>query len=253
MIQKKRLEGKIALVTGASRGIGAAIAKRYAREGAHVILAARTVGGLEEVDDIIRSEGGNSTIVPIDIKEVDKIDQLCGVIAQRFAKLDIFVGNAGILGALSPVPHIDPKNWNDIMAVNVTANYRFIRGLDPLLRNTTAGRLIFVTSSVAHSPLPFWGAYAASKSALETIVKTYAKEVENSPLKVNLFDPGIIATSMRKQAMPGEDQSQLRTADSITDTCVILAEESLTDNGKIFEPTSIKEVVSRRVYKEESL
>lgn len=236
----KRLESKIALVTGASRGIGAAVAKRFAAEGAHVILTARTVGGLEEVDDAIQAAGGTASIVPLDVKEANKIDELGSIIAERYGKLDVFVGNAGMLGMLTPVAHTEPKVWNDVMTVNVNANHRFIRSLDPLLRSAKAGRAMFVTSGITASIHPYWGVYAASKAALEVMVKTYAAEVSNSNVKVNLIDPGIVATNMRKSAMPGEDQSQLPNPEDITDVFVKLAENSLEETGECFKATCDK-------------
>lgn len=228
-----RLAGKIAVVTGASRGIGAAVAKRFAKEGAHVILVARTVGALEEVDDAIQAAGGTASVVPLDVKDGTKIDELGSVLAERYGKLDVFVGNAGMLGMLSPVAHTEPKVWQDVFAVNVAANHRFIRSFDPLLRSAEAGRAIFVTSGVTQGVFPFWGAYAASKAALENMVKTYATEVEKTAMKVNLVDPGIVATNMRKAAMPGEDQSDLVKPEDITDVFVTLAESHLEKHGEI--------------------
>ena len=178
----QRLEGRTALITGASRGIGASIAKAYAKEGAHVILLARTIGGLEEVDDQIKAQGGNATLMPIDLLKLDDLNNLGPTIAEHFGKLDIFVGNAGLLGSLGPVAMSDAKLWHKVFNVNVHANYQLIRTLDPLLRGSDAGRAIFVTSSVAQKVVPNWGAYAASKAALEQMVKTYATEVAHSPL-----------------------------------------------------------------------
>ncbi len=235
MSETGKLSGKIALVSGASRGIGAAVAKRYAKEGAHVILTARTVGALEEVDDAIQAAGGSASIVPLDVREGDKIDELGSVIAKRYGKLDIFVGNAGMLGMLSPLCHTEPKVWNDMLAVNLTANYRFIRSLDPLLRSAENGRALFVTSGITSSIHPFWGAYAAGKAALEVLVKTYAAEVENTNVKVNLIDPGVVATNMRKQAMPGENQAELTAPDQITDVFVSLAENQMSKHGQIIK------------------
>ncbi|MFI4988635.1 MAG: SDR family NAD(P)-dependent oxidoreductase, partial [Alphaproteobacteria bacterium] len=170
------LAGRVALITGASRGIGAAVAKRFAAEGAHVILAARTVGGLEEVDDAIQAAGGTATLVPLDLKDVEQIDRLGAALYERYRKLDILVGNAAVLGVLSPLGHIDPEVWAEVMAVNLTANWRLIRSMDPLLRQAEAGRAIFVTSRAGSGVFPYWGAYAASKAALEMMVRTYAGE-----------------------------------------------------------------------------
>lgn len=227
------LDGKVALITGASRGIGAAVAKRYAAEGAHVILVARTVSGLEEVDDTIRSAGGSATLVPLDLLEFDKIDELGGVVAERFGKLDILVGNAGALGALGPVAHQDPKAWHRVMEVNVTANYRLIRSFDALLRASDAGRALFVTSGITGGVYPYWGPYAASKAALNVLIQTYAAEVENSPLRVHLMDPGIVRTRMRAEAMPGEDPESLTRPEEITDKFVELALPDAVENGTI--------------------
>lgn len=230
-----RLQGKIALVTGASRGIGAAVAKRYAAEGAHVLLLARTIGGLEEVDDAIQTAGGTATIVPCDLKEGAKIDELGGVIAKRYGKLDILVGNAGLLGVLSPVGHIPPNTWDDVFNVNVTANYRLLRSFDALLKQSDAGRALFVTSGIAHVNAPNWSAYAASKAALEKLVECYAEEVNHTNIRVNLVNPGEVATRMHKQAMPGIDESTLPKPEDVTEVFVELAESSFAESGKIIE------------------
>lgn len=229
-----RLSGRIALVTGASRGIGAAVAKRFAAEGAHVILTARTVGGLEEVDDaILKATGRNATLVPFDLRDYDKIDQLGFSIYERFGKLDILVSNAGALEALGPIAQYDPKLWSRVMDLNVTANYRLIRSLDRLLRTSESGRAIFVTSAAAKAPYPYWSPYGASKAALEMIVKTYAMEIAASPLRVNLIDPGVVATKLRTQAFPGEDSKTIAQPDEITDRFVDLAEAACTLHGEI--------------------
>ncbi len=229
-----RLSGRIALVTGASRGIGAAVAKRFAAEGAHVILTARTVGGLEEVDDaIFAATGRNATLVPLDLRDYDKIDQLGFSIYERFGKLDILVSNAGALEALGPIAQYDPKLWSRVMDLNVTANYRLIRSLDRLLRTSESGRAIFVTSAAAKAPYPYWSPYGASKAALEMIVKTYAMEIAASPLRVNLIDPGVVATKLRTQAFPGEDPASITQPDQITDRFVELAEAACALHGEI--------------------
>lgn len=229
-----RLSGRIALVTGASRGIGAAVAKRFAAEGAHVILTARTVGGLEEVDDaILAATGRNATLVPLDLRDYDKIDQLGFSIYERFGKLDILVSNAGALEALGPIAQYDPKLWSRVMDLNVTANYRLIRSLDRLLRTSESGRAIFVTSAAAKAPYPYWSPYGASKAALEMIVKTYAMEIASSPLRVNLIDPGVVATKLRTQAFPGEDPTSITQPDQITDRFVELAEAACALHGEI--------------------
>lgn len=230
----KQLDGRVALVTGASRGIGAAVARRFAAEGAHVVLLARTQGALEEVDDEIRSAGGAATLVPLDLREPDSIDQMGLALFQRFGRLDILVGNAAVLGGLAPVGHYAVKDWTEVMAVNVTANWRLIRSFDALLRQSDAGRAIFVTSGVARGAFPYWGAYAASKAALETMVRCWAAEVERTaPLRVNLVDPGVIRTRMRAEAFPGEDANLHPPPDAITDIFVELASPQCRRNGEI--------------------
>ncbi|NDF11756.1 MAG: SDR family NAD(P)-dependent oxidoreductase [Proteobacteria bacterium] len=231
----KRLEGRIALVTGASRGIGAAVAKAYAAEGAHVVLAGRTVGALEEVDDAIQQAGGTATIVPIDLKDLEKIDQLAFSLAGRYGKLDILVGNAGVLGKLSPLTHTPDKIWNEVMQVNVNANFRLLRSMDPLLRKSDAGRAIFVTSGVTQNIFPYWGPYAISKTALETMVKTYAAEVSNTPIKVNLIDPGVVRTDMRASAMPGEDPMTLPEPATLAPLFIEAALPTLKKSGITLE------------------
>lgn len=232
----KRLEGRVALVTGASRGIGFAVAKRFASEGAHVVATARTVGGLEELDDAIKAEGGTCTLAPIDLRKGEEIDALGYSLYERFGKLDIFVGNAGVVGALSPVNHLDTKVWDQTMTVNATANYRLLRSLDPLLRQSEAGRAIFVTSRLAQTNKPYWAAYAASKAALESLVKVYAAEVENiTPIRANLISPGPVATALRAKAYPGEDPATLPKPDEVTDTFVDMAEAGFDKSGEIIE------------------
>jgi NAD(P)-dependent dehydrogenase (short-subunit alcohol dehydrogenase family) len=228
-----RLSGRIALITGASRGIGAAVAKCFAAEGAHVVLVARTVGGLEEVDDAIEAAGGTATLVPLDLNEFDQIDRLGAALYERYGKLDILVGNAGALGILSPVGHIDPPVWAEVMALNVTANWRLIRSMDPLLRQSDAGRAIFVTSGAGSGVHPYWGAYAASKAALEAIVRTYAGEMTKTKVRINLIDPGPVRTSMRAQAFPGENPMTLRHPDEIAPHFLELAVPECARMGEI--------------------
>jgi NAD(P)-dependent dehydrogenase (short-subunit alcohol dehydrogenase family) len=230
----KPLADRIALVTGASRGIGAATALKLAQAGAHVVAVARTVGGLEELDDAISAAGGSATLVPGDLKDFDAIDRLAAALAERYGRLDVLVGNAGILGPLSPLGHVQPKAWDDVLAVNVTANWRLIRALDPLLQRSTAARVVFLTSGVTARAIAYWGPYSVSKNALEMLARTYAAENATTNLRVNLFNPGPIRTRMRAQAMPGEDPMTLATPDQAAEKVVELCLPSCTDSGKLY-------------------
>jgi NAD(P)-dependent dehydrogenase (short-subunit alcohol dehydrogenase family) len=232
-MRQKRLEGRIALVTGASRGIGAAVARRFAAEGAHIIAVARTVGGLEELDDDIKKLGGAATLVPLDLAEFDKIDQMAAALYERFRRLDVLVGNAALLGTLTPMGHIDPKEWGRVVDVNLTANWRLIRAMDPLLRMSPSGRAIFVTSGVARGVFPYWGAYATTKAALEMMVKVWAGEVAKTNLRVNLVSPGIVRTRMRAAAFPMEDATKLKTPEAVTDAFVALAAAECAQHGEV--------------------
>jgi len=229
----KRLEGRVALITGASRGIGAAVAKAYAAEGAHVILLARTQGALEETDDAIQAAGGKATLLPFDLNETKKIAAIGPTIADRFKRLDILVGNAAMLGNLSPVAMSDPKVYEETFRVNFLANYHLIRALDPLLRGSDAGRAIFVTSGAAHMDSPFWSGYAASKAALEAMVLAYAAETAYSPLKVNILNPGVVRTEMRAEAFPAEDALSLPLPETITQRFIELALPACDKSGKV--------------------
>jgi NAD(P)-dependent dehydrogenase (short-subunit alcohol dehydrogenase family) len=231
----KALGNRVALVTGASRGIGRAIALELARAGAHIVALARTQGALEELDDEINAAGSNATLVPVDLKDYPAIDRLGAAIHERWQKLDVLVGNAGILGRLSPLGHIEPKTWDDVMAVNVTANWRLIRALDPLLRLSDAGRAMFMTSGASHRCFAYWGPYSASKAALEALVKTYAAEIATTPLKANLFSPGPTRTRMRAQAMPGEDAETLPTPQEVAVQAAQLCHPAFSDNGAIYK------------------
>ena len=235
MTTPPRLAGRLALVTGATRGVGRAVALGYAREGAHLILVGRTAGALEEVDDEIRAGGGSATLLTLDLKAHDKIDALGPTIYQRWGKLDILVGNAGILGPLSPLGHVTADAWNEVLEINLSANWRLIRTLDPLLRRSEAGRAIFVTSGAAAAPRAYWGPYAVSKAGLEALVKVYAHEVENTPVRVNLVNPGPTRTGMRAKAFPGEDPASLKPPEHVAETFVKLAEVACTDNGRLFD------------------
>ena len=205
------LDGRVALVTGASRGIGAALALELAKLGAQCVLVARTQGGLEEVDDAIRSAGGKpATLLPFDLQKAEKdIDMIGPSIVERFGRLDILVHNAGTLNKLTPVAHIEPRDWAEVMAVNLTASWRLIRSCDPPLRASDAGRAVFVTSGRVLRPRAYWGMYGATKAGMEHLVMTWAQEVESTALRVNLVDPDIVATKMRAAAMPGEDPSTI--------------------------------------------
>ena len=231
----KQLENRVAVVTGASRGLGRAIALALAKEGAHIIALARTQGGLEELDDEIKALGGSATLVPSDIKDYAAIDRLGAAIFERWKKLDILIGNAGILGKLTPLPHLDPKVFDDVMAVNVTANFRLLRSLDPLLRASDAGRAVFVTSGLAQKCFAYWGGYSMSKAALEAMVKTYATENEQNAIRANCFSPGATRTKMRAQAMPGEDPETLPSAEEVAAQIIPLCLPSFTDTGAVYK------------------
>ncbi len=233
MSEAGRLAGRIALVTGASRGIGAAVARLFAREGAHVVAVARTVGGLEELDDAIRTAGGTATLVPQDLGEFDALDKLGAALHERYGRLDILVGNAGVLGGLTPVNHIEPKVWDEALAINLTANYRLIRSLDPLLRRSDAGRAIFVTTGATRGPRPYWATYGTTKAALEYLVLTWAAELAKTAIRVNLVNPGATRTAMRAAAMPGEDPETLPTPDDIAPVFLDLATPDCTRHGEI--------------------
>lgn len=229
----RRFAGKIALITGASRGLGAAVALRCAAEGAHVVLAARTVGGLEEVDDAIRAAGGTATLVPLDLRQFGKIDELAAALFDRFGRLDILVGNAGEVGIFSPLGHIPPEIWAEVVDLNLTANWRLIRAMDPLLRAAPTGRAIFVTSAIGRDTLAYWGPYAVSKIGLEMLVRIYAAEIASTRVRANLIDPGPLRTRLRARAFPGEDPASLPTPDSVADYFVDLAASDCTRNGEV--------------------
>jgi NAD(P)-dependent dehydrogenase (short-subunit alcohol dehydrogenase family) len=229
------LADRIALVTGASRGIGRATALALARAGAHVVAVARTVGGLEELDDAIRAVGGSATLVPLDLKDVPGIARLATALGERYRRLDVLVGNAGILGPLSPLDHVEPKAWDEVLAVNVTANWRLIRAMDPLLKLSTAGRAVFVTSGIVAHPRAYWGPYAISKAALEALARTYAAETVSTNVRVNLFNPGATRTRMRATAMPGEDPAELKTPEPVAERILELCLPQFQDTGKLYD------------------
>ncbi|CDX56077.1 Short-chain dehydrogenase/reductase SDR [Mesorhizobium plurifarium] len=229
------LSGRVAVVTGASRGIGYFIARELAAAGAHVIAVARTVGGLEELDDEIKADGrGQATLVPLDLTDMPGIDRLGGAIHERWGKLDILVANAGMLGVISPIGHVEAKTFEKVMTLNVTSTWRLIRSVDPLLRLSDAGRAIILSSSAAHSARAFWAPYAASKAAVETMMRSWAHETESLPLRVNAADPGATRTAMRAQAMPGEDPETLPHPSEIARRIVPLASPDLKETGLIF-------------------
>jgi NAD(P)-dependent dehydrogenase (short-subunit alcohol dehydrogenase family) len=234
------LADRIALVTGASRGIGAATALALAKAGAHVVAVARTIGGLEELDDAIRAVGARATLVPLDLKDYDGIDRLALALHERYRKLDVLVANAGILGPLSPLGHVEPKAWDDVIAVNVTANWRLIRAMEALLRASDAGRAVFITSGAATSAKAYWGPYAAAKAALNTLARTYAAETVNTPVRVNLFNPGGTRTRMRAAAMPGEDPMTLPTPEDTAKAIVPLCLPGFSETGKLYDFRSRK-------------
>ncbi|MBT3395653.1 MAG: SDR family NAD(P)-dependent oxidoreductase [Alphaproteobacteria bacterium] len=231
----KRLDGRLAVITGASQGIGRAVAQKFAEEGAELILVARSVEGLEGTDNLVRAAGGEATLVPLDLVDGAGIDRLGAAIADRWGRLDILVGNAAMLGTLSPVGHIDPAEWTQVMRVNVTANWWLLRSLDSLLRASESGRAIFVTSGVTQGAFAYYGPYAASKAALESLVRTYAAEITKSNVRANLIDPGVIRTAMRARAYPGEDPETLRPPEAVTEAFVALAEEACPHNGARIE------------------
>ena len=228
-------EGTIALVTGASRGIGAAAAIELARLGARVVITARTQGGLEDTDDAIRAAGGEATILPLDLREGEQIDAIGPTLYQRFGRLDVLVHNAGVLGRLTPVSHILPDDWADVVGVNLSASWRLIKTCDPLLRQAPAGRAVFVTEGRAREPRAYWGAMGATKAAMEHLVLTWAQEVAITRLRVNLFDPGPVATRMRSNAFPGEDRDTLPGPAAVAPSLAALCLPTESSNGKVID------------------
>ena len=235
MSDAKRLEGRVALVTGASHGIGREIAKRFAAEGAQVVAVGRNVGALEELDDEVREAGGKLTLLPLDLTLFEKIDILGPSLYEKFGKLDIVVGNAALLGELAPVGHIDAQIFQNTYATNVTANFHLIRTTDKLLQLSDAGRAIFVTSNAAAKGRAFWGLYASTKAALESLVQSYAQEMEETSVRVNLVNPGRVRTKMRAEAYPGEDPETLKAPEDIMDVFVDLAASDCTKHGEVVD------------------
>jgi NAD(P)-dependent dehydrogenase (short-subunit alcohol dehydrogenase family) len=230
----KPLQSRIALVTGASRGIGYAVALALGRAGAHVVAVARTVGGLEELDDAIRKDGGTATLVPVDLADLDGLARLGAALNERYGKLDVLVGNAGVLGPASPLGHIEPKQWTDVMTINVTANFQLIRCMEPLLRNSEAGRAVFVSSGAASMARAYIGPYSTSKAALEVLVRTWAAETATTNIRANLFNPGPIRTRMRAALMPGEDPMTLDTPEQVAQFVVPMCLAEWTETGKLY-------------------
>lgn len=233
MSKAKRLQGRLAFVSGASRGLGRATALALAREGAHVIASARSTGALEQLDDEIRSAGGAATLLALDLRKADRLDQLGPTIFQRWDKLDILVANAGILGPLSPLPHVTADAWNGVIETNLSANWRLIRTFDPLLQRAKAGRAVFISSSAAVAKAAYWGPYAVSKAGLEALAKTYALENANTNVRVNVVDPGPMSTAMRAKAFPGEDPATIPEPAEVAELVLSLCLASETRSGEI--------------------
>jgi len=231
MTEQIDLSGRYALVTGASRGIGRAAALALAKAGAHVIILARSQGALEELDDEIKAAGGKASLIAVDLADYAALNQLAPALEDRFGKLDIFIGNAGVLGELCPITDIDKKTWDSTLGINFLANWQLTAVLDPLLRQSDAARVVFVTTSTTESFKPFWGAYTVSKAAMEAMALTYAHEVEKTNIRVNLMNPGATRTQMRAKAMPGEDPSTLPPPDEVADLILEMASPAFTDNA----------------------
>src|SRR5471032_2651712 len=229
------LASRIALVSGASRGIGYATARALAKAGAHVIAVARTQAGLEELDDEIRKAGGAATLVPLNLTDSEGLARLGAALSERHGRLDILVGNAGVAGPSSPLGHIELKPWNDVMAINVSANFQLIHCMEPLLRASDAGRAVFITSDAANKASAYLGPYAASKAALETLVRAWANETASTPIRANLFNPGPIRTRMRATVFPGEDPLTLDTPDQVAEFIVPMCAPSWTETGKFYD------------------
>ncbi|HEY4143089.1 MAG TPA: SDR family NAD(P)-dependent oxidoreductase [Pseudolabrys sp.] len=240
MASNKPLSDRVALVTGASRGIGAELALQLAEAGAHVVAVARTAGGLEELDDRIKAVGGSATLVPVDMKDMDGIARLALALHERYGRLDVMVGNAGTLGSLSPLGHIEPKDWENLMTVNLTANWQLIRTMDPLLKAAPAGRAVFISSALAWLGRAYTGPYAASKAALNALVQVYAAETATTNVKVNAFNPGPTRTKMYLGGWPGVDQNTLNAPEDVAKAIVALCLPSCVESGKVYDFTAGK-------------
>ncbi len=229
------LADRIALVTGAARGIGQATALYLARAGAHVVAVGRTQGALEEFDDAVRAAGGSATLVPLDMRDYAGIYRLATSLNERYQRLDVLIGNAAVVGQRSPLDHVETQNWDEVMAVNVTANWHLIRAMDPLLKRSTAGRAVFITSGAATNARAYAGPYSVSKAALNALARTYADETTATPVRVNLFNPGPTRTRMRALVMPGEDPMTLPTPDEVATKLLELCLPSFAETGKLYD------------------
>lgn len=227
------LSGRVIVITGASRGIGRAAALRLAAEGAHILALARSIDALEQLDDEIQRAGGAATLVPLDLKDSAGIDRIAAALMERWGKLDGLFGNAGILGPVTPLAHLQPRAWDDLLAVNLTANWRLLRALDPLLRKSDAGRVLLVSSGAAHFNRPYWGGYAITKAALEVLTFTYAAECSGTNIKANALNPGPTRTGMRAQAFPGEDPATLPAPEELAPLIIEMLSPECTKNGEL--------------------
>jgi NAD(P)-dependent dehydrogenase (short-subunit alcohol dehydrogenase family) len=231
----KPLSGKIALLTGASRGIGFATGVALAKAGAHVVAVARTVGGLEELDDAIQGEGSTATLVPLDLRDTDGIARLALALNERYQRLDVLIGNGGVLGPVSPLGHVEAKAWDEAVAVNVTANFHLILTMDPLLRAAEAGRAVFVTSGAATNTKAYRGPYSVTKAALNALALTYAAETLTTNVRVNLLNPGPTRTRMRAAFMPGEDPTSVKPVEPVAEQIVTMCLPSFQETGKLYD------------------
>ena len=231
----KSLDGRVALVTGASRGIGRAAALAFAEAGAHVVALARTSGALEELDDEIRAKGGATTLVPLDLADAAAIEKLGPALMERWGRLDILLANAGMLGPLAPLTHVSPKEWAKVFDTNVSANWRLLKSVEPALQASPSGRVIILSSGAAHKCLAYWGPYSISKAAVEALGRTYAAETATTPIRVMMVNPGPLRTRMREEAMPGEDPMTLKTPEDLAPHLVELAGPDWNETGKIFD------------------
>jgi NAD(P)-dependent dehydrogenase (short-subunit alcohol dehydrogenase family) len=239
------LAGRVALVTGASRGIGAALALQLAQAGAHVVAVARTVGGLEELDDTIRAAGGSATLVPLDLRDREGIARLGAALNERYGRLDVLVGNAAVAGPSSPLGHVEPKAWDEVIAVNLTANWELVRCLDPLLQLSEAGRVVFLTSGAATNARAYRGPYSVSKAALDVLARTYAAETLSTRIRVNLFNPGPTRTRMRATVMPGEDATTLPAPEAVAQRIMALCLPTFNDTGQRYDYLEFQSDVGR--------